>query len=133
MHIRKLVSLLLALALLCAPFALAEESEEPKYGGTLVAYVSADPMNFDPATLTAVSYTHLSGGPGRVIGLLHALNDYEMDIQVACMFWPHFWSRKDLAHLMRDHGLKVGTFIPVSYTHLDVYKRQAAASTATPK
>ena len=41
MHIRKLVSLLLALALLCAPFALAEESEEPKYGGTLVAYVSA--------------------------------------------------------------------------------------------
>ena len=48
---------------------------------------------------------------GRVIGLLHALNDYEMDIQVACMFWPHFWSRKDLAHLMRDHGLKVGTFI----------------------
>ena len=53
----------------------------------------------------------VSGGPGRVIGLLHALNDYERDIQVACMFWPHFWSRKDLAHLMRDHGLKVGTFI----------------------
>ena len=53
----------------------------------------------------------VSGGPGRVIGLLHALNDYEMDIEVACMFWPHFWSRKDLAHLLRDHGLKVGTFI----------------------
>ena len=46
-----------------------------------------------------------------MIGLLHALNDYEMDIQVACMFWPHFWSRKDLAHLLEDHGLKVGTFI----------------------
>ena len=53
----------------------------------------------------------VSGGPGRVIGLLHALNDYEMDIEVACMFWPHFWSRKDLAHLLEDHGLKVGTFI----------------------
>ena len=53
----------------------------------------------------------VSGGPGRVIGLLHALNDYEMNIEVACMFWPHFWSRKDLAHLLEDHGLKVGTFI----------------------
>lgn len=58
MHIRNLVSLLLALALLCAPLALAEEaSEEPKYGGTLVSYVSADPMNFDPATLTAWDQT----------------------------------------------------------------------------
>ncbi len=53
----------------------------------------------------------VSGGPGRVIGLLHALNDYEMNIEVACMFWPHFWSRKDLAHLLEDHGFKVGTFI----------------------
>lgn len=36
MHIRNLVSLLLALALLCAPLALAEEaSEEPKYGGPM--------------------------------------------------------------------------------------------------
>ena len=58
MHIRNLVSLLLALALLCAPLALAEEAgEEPKYGGTLVSYVSADPMNFDPATLTAWDQT----------------------------------------------------------------------------
>lgn len=60
MHIRNLLSLLLALALLCAPLALAEEaeaSEEPKYGGTLVSYVSADPMNFDPATLTAWDQT----------------------------------------------------------------------------
>ena len=53
----------------------------------------------------------VSGGPGRVIGLLHALNDYEMDIQVAGMFWPHAWSRQDLQHLLNDHGLKVGTFI----------------------
>ncbi|MDO5323867.1 MAG: nitrogenase component 1 [Clostridia bacterium] len=53
----------------------------------------------------------VSGGPGRVIGLLHALNDYEMDIQVACMFWPHAWSREDLKHLLQEHGLKVGTFI----------------------
>lgn len=53
----------------------------------------------------------VSGGPGRVIGLLHALNDYEMDIQVACMFWPHDWSREDMRHLLQEHGLKVGTFI----------------------
>ena len=44
--------------MLCAPLALAEEAgEEPKYGGTLVSYVSADPMNFDPATLTAWDQT----------------------------------------------------------------------------
>lgn len=53
----------------------------------------------------------VSGGPGRIIGLLHALNDYEMDIQVACMFWPHAWSREDVRHLLQEHGLKVGTFI----------------------
>lgn len=53
----------------------------------------------------------VSGGPGRIIGLLHALNDYEMDIQVACMFWPHAWSREDLRHLLKEHGLKVNTFI----------------------
>lgn len=53
----------------------------------------------------------VSGGPGRIIGLLHALNDYEMDIQVACMFWPHAWSREDLQHLLKEHGLKVNTFI----------------------
>lgn len=53
----------------------------------------------------------VSGGPGRIIGLLHALNDYEMDIRVACMFWPHEWSREDLRHLLREHGLKVGKFI----------------------
>lgn len=53
----------------------------------------------------------VSGGPGRVIGLLHALNDYEMDIQVACMFWPHAWSRDDVRHLLQEHGLKVNTFI----------------------
>ena len=53
----------------------------------------------------------VSGGPGRIIGLLHALNDYEMDIQVACMFWPHDWSREDIRHLLQDHGLKVDTFI----------------------
>ncbi len=53
----------------------------------------------------------VSGGPGRIIGLLHALNDYEMDIQVAAMFWPHEWSREDIKHLLSDHQLKVGTFI----------------------
>lgn len=53
----------------------------------------------------------VSGGPGRIVGLLHALNDYEMDIQVACMFWPHAWSREDIRHLLAEHGLKVGTFI----------------------
>lgn len=53
----------------------------------------------------------VGGGPGRIIGLLHALNDYEMDIQVACMFWPHEWSRQDVSHLLKQHHLKVGTFI----------------------
>jgi len=37
-----------------------------------------------------------------ILGLLHSLNDYEMDIQVACMFWPHAWSREDLQHLLKE-------------------------------
>ena len=59
MKIRKIVALLLALVLLvAATSAMAEETaEEPKYGGILVAYTSADPMNFDPATLTAWDQT----------------------------------------------------------------------------
>ena len=53
----------------------------------------------------------VSGGPGRLIGLLHTLMDYEMDIQVACMFWPHDWSKKDIQHMMEQHNLKVKEFI----------------------
>ena len=57
--------------------------------------------NFSKTRPSEGKRVFVSGGPGRVIGLLHALNDYEMNIEVACMFWPHFWSRKDLAHLLR--------------------------------
>ena len=58
MNFRKTVALLLALVLsVCAVAACAEASGEPKYGGVLVAYTSADPMNFDPATLTAWDQT----------------------------------------------------------------------------
>lgn len=53
----------------------------------------------------------VSGGPGRIIGLLHTLNDYEMDIQVACMFWPHDWSKRDIQHMIEQHHVKVGEFI----------------------
>ena len=53
----------------------------------------------------------VSGGPGRIIGLLHTLMDYEMDIQVACMFWPHDWSKKDIQHMMEQHNLHVKEFI----------------------
>lgn len=53
----------------------------------------------------------VSGGPGRLIGLLHTLMDYEMDIQVACMFWPHDWSRDDIRHMMEQHHLRVKEFI----------------------
>ena len=58
MNLRKLVALLLAVMMLaCSVSAMAETAEEPKYGGILVAYTSADPMNFDPATLTAWDQT----------------------------------------------------------------------------
>ncbi len=58
MNFRKLVALLLAVLMLAGSVsAVAETAEEPKYGGILVAYTSADPMNFDPATLTAWDQT----------------------------------------------------------------------------
>lgn len=59
MNLRKLVALLLSAMLLLASCTtvLAETAEEPKYGGTLVAYTSGDPMNFDPATLTSWDQT----------------------------------------------------------------------------
>lgn len=53
----------------------------------------------------------VSGGPGRLIGLLHTLADYGMDIQAAAMFWPHAWSREDIRHMLRDHGVKMKEFI----------------------
>lgn len=59
MKTRKLFSFVLAalmLVLSCMP-ALAQETAEPKYGGQLVTYTSADPKNFDPATLTAWDQT----------------------------------------------------------------------------
>lgn len=53
----------------------------------------------------------VSGGPGRLIGLLHLLLDYEMDIEVAALFWPHPWSRGDLQHMLEQHNLDLQTFI----------------------
>ncbi|MBS4987626.1 nitrogenase component 1 [Anaerotruncus colihominis] len=53
----------------------------------------------------------VSGGPGRLIGLLHTLADYGMDIQAAAMFWPHAWSQEDIRHMLRDHGVKMKEFI----------------------
>jgi len=53
----------------------------------------------------------VSGGPGRLVGLLHALNDYEMDIQVAAMFWPHEWSKSDIRHMLEQHHVKTDLFI----------------------
>ncbi len=53
----------------------------------------------------------ISGGPGRLIGLLHLLNDYEMDIDTAVLFYPHQNSQRDLKHLLDEHHLKVRNFI----------------------
>ena len=63
----------------------------------------------------------VSGGPGRIIGLLHTLMDYEMDIQVACMFWPHDWSKKDIQHMMEQHNLHVKEFILSPGVPITVY------------
>ncbi len=53
----------------------------------------------------------VSGGPGRLIGLLHCMIDYETDIQVAAMFWPHEWTKSDIKHMLAQHNLKVNEFI----------------------
>jgi nitrogenase molybdenum-iron protein alpha/beta subunit len=53
----------------------------------------------------------VSGGPGRLIGLLHTMLDYEVDIQAAALFWPHPWSHQDLLHMFEEHDLKLKEFI----------------------
>ncbi len=53
----------------------------------------------------------ISGGPGRLIGLLHLLNDYEMEIDTAVLFYPHQNSQRDLQHMLDVHDLKVRQFI----------------------
>ena len=34
-----------------------------------------------------------------------------MDIQAVCMFWPHDWSRGDIRHMLKEHGLRAKEFI----------------------
>ena len=53
----------------------------------------------------------VSGGPGRLIGLLHTLSDYEVDIQTAALFWPHPWSQEDLQHMKDKHGINIKNII----------------------
>ena len=53
----------------------------------------------------------VSGGPGRLIGLLHTLSDYEVEIQSAALFWPHPWSQKDLQHMKEKHGISIKNII----------------------
>ncbi|HKL13427.1 MAG TPA: nitrogenase component 1 [Halanaerobiales bacterium] len=53
----------------------------------------------------------VSGGPGRLIGLLHTLSDYEVDIQSAALFWPHPWSQKDLRHMKEKHSIDIKNII----------------------
>ena len=53
----------------------------------------------------------VSGGPGRLIGLLHTLSDYEVEIQSAALFWPHPWSQNDLRHMKEKHGINIKNII----------------------
>lgn len=53
----------------------------------------------------------VSGGPGRLIGLLHTLKDYETEIETASLFWPHPWSQDDLIHMKEEHDIKIKNFI----------------------
>ncbi len=53
----------------------------------------------------------VSGGPGRLIGLLHTLIDYEVEIKTAALFWPHPWSQNDLKHMKEKHDIKIDNFI----------------------
>ncbi len=53
----------------------------------------------------------VSGGPGRLIGLLHMMIDYELDIQAAGLFWPHPWSEKDIYHMLEEHNLTMKKII----------------------
>lgn len=53
----------------------------------------------------------VSGGPGRIIGLLHTVSDYGMEIQVGGMFWPHDWSKRDIQHMVEQHKVQMKEFI----------------------
>jgi nitrogenase molybdenum-iron protein alpha/beta subunit len=49
----------------------------------------------------------IGGGPGRLVGLLQLLSDYEMDIKVAALFWPHKHSQEDLNYVFEQRNLKI--------------------------
>ena len=53
----------------------------------------------------------ISGGPGRLIGLMHLMMDYGLEIEAAALFWPHERSREDLEHMLRHHGVKINQII----------------------
>ena len=77
-----------------------------------------------------ISHTHIIFVHGNVDGfifLLHKLDVYKRQIQGH----KRHLSEEDMARLKvsvdsryRDRIAKSGSIMPVSYTHLDVYKRQ---------
>ncbi len=53
----------------------------------------------------------ISGGPGRLVGLLQLIADYEMDIKIAALFWPHTNSQRDLNYVFEKHNLNIERFV----------------------
>ncbi|MBM4429266.1 MAG: hypothetical protein FJ026_02830 [Chloroflexi bacterium] len=43
----------------------------------------------------------ISGGPGRLIGLLHVMADLDVDVPAAALFWPHSTSQQNLSKVMQ--------------------------------
>jgi nitrogenase molybdenum-iron protein alpha/beta subunit len=53
----------------------------------------------------------VSGGPGRLMGLLDLLLDYEIDIQYVALYWAHKHSKKNLRYFQENRGLKIREII----------------------
>lgn len=52
-----------------------------------------------------------SGGPGRLLGLLHLLMDLGIEVNTAVLYWSSPRSQRDLEHLMAEHGMPINRLI----------------------
>ena len=79
--------------------------------------------NFDPVELSRLVITRHSGWKLTGIHLYTGIHDSKKS-----PFWHNFWTKKLASHKAQD--TRVDIFTTVSYTHLDVYKRQEAGACA---
>ena len=76
------------------------------------------------AMVETVSYTHLVTGSGKGLGGSLAIEAAKHGAQVVLHYNSSVKSAQKVLEQVRAYGVPA-ILVPVSYTHLDVYKRQA--------